>query len=52
MQAFLATVHDEMIDVITTGPLVSMKINPQHATNNALPQMIEKEKNKSAKTQK
>ena len=44
MQAFLATVHDEMVDVITTGPLVPMKVNPEYAANNDLPRMVIKEK--------
>ena len=40
MQAFLAIMHDEMVDVITTGPLVPMKVNPEYAANNEFPRMV------------
>ena len=44
MQAFLAIIHDEMVDVITTGLLVPMTVNPEYAANYEFPRMVIKEK--------
>ena len=35
MQAYLASIHDEMQDVITTGPIVPQKPNPAYNVNTA-----------------
>ena len=42
MQAFLAAVNDEIIDVITTGPIVPKKVNI--AMGAGVEQMVDKPK--------
>ena len=46
MQAYLASIRDEMLDVITTGPIIPKKLNPAFNVTNAAdtPKFLDKSK--------